>query len=208
MYKKLILLSFLSISRLVDAQADQSLSATIDAYVQAYAEMSKQRGNLRYVTHTEHSGDMIITRRFPVGSPDGIAAWNNYRSASSNLQEKTLEMSVGEGFILGATIAGINRKINGSKINKKAIGSAIVLSSIALKLYHNQKMPMLFYYDNTLSIQQNWFAQASFNTLGHMLGTMASATIAFIGTNYSIDRFIEFKNNKNKAKLDTEQKPA
>jgi hypothetical protein len=188
MYKKLILLAALYTTILIRAQEDQNLDTCLASYNQTYEELSKHIGKLDYTTETIYAGNRAITLYYYHGPQEALNAWNNYKAVCKRLDEKTAQMSLGDGFILGSALAFVNRVINGAHVNKKDTALAITLSSIVLKLHQNKQMGIIPYYNMSLTKKEDWFAQASFNTVSHVLLVMTSATIGFLGVNFAFNR--------------------
>lgn len=143
------------------------------------------------------------TRHFDYRSADPQAkqAAYAYFEILNTLETRLILTAGGEGFILGALTAILNKLTNKNaedtgpdiwvKYNPYLVACG-VLASIGLVLYHNHQTQPVPYFNEFLHQEQNLFEHLSGMTLGRCCAALVGCGLGFLGTDFLISQCRQF----------------
>ena len=144
--------------------------------------------NVNITTHYNWRHDEYVTTyNYQFQTPEARTTFRKYQSAEQALNNQLMSTTLGDGFILGALVACLNKALKGDRFNKKAI-VATIAAALGMVLYQNKKLGKTAYFDAGLNKWDNQFEHVSFYTIGRVLSALAAASASYLGTDYALSR--------------------
>ena len=144
--------------------------------------------DVNITTHYNWRHDECHTSyNYQFATPEARATFWNYQTAEQALNSQLMITTLGDGFILGALVACLNKALKGDRFNKKTI-VATVAAALGIVLYQNKKLGKTPYFDAGLNKWDNQFENVSFYTVGRVLSALAAASASYLGTDYALSR--------------------
>ena len=134
------------------------------------------------------------TYNYQFQTPLARTTFNDYQNAEKTLTNQLMTTTLGDGFILGALIACMNKALKGDRFNKKAV-VATLAAALGMVLYQNKKLGKATYFDAGLNKWDNQFEHLSFYTIGRVLSAFVVASASYLGTDYALSRAAQVYND-------------
>lgn len=205
MKKKLLLLFTLLLFNTSHAFIEEAVYKIREHYKTALNALEPYLPDIIVTSHTNYTHDSSgchtnISYDYSFYSKEAETNFATYQNAESLLNNKIMGNALGDGFILGI-MAAIGNKVAGAETLNKKIIVPMIAGAIALVLYQNHKLGTVPYLDSALNKYDNQFENISFYTVGRILSMLASATVGYFGTSYTLTKIAmaahEIQNNKN-----------
>ena len=138
--------------------------------------------------------EYVTTYNYQFQTPEARTTFRKYQSAEQALNNQLMSTTLGDGFILGALVACLNKALKGERFNKKAM-IATIAAALGMVLYQNKKLGKTPYFDARLDKWDNQFENVGFYTIGRVLSALIAASASYLGTDYALSRAAQVYND-------------
>ena len=171
---------------------EKAVHNLIEQYNIAFNALKPYLPDIIVTTHEHWTYDSSgfhshLTYEYNCPSPEVEMSLAHYQEAEWALNNKIMCNALGDGFMLGI-LAAVGNKLAGAELLNKKVIVPTIACAIALVLYQNHKLGTVPYVSAGLHTYDNQFDNVSFYTVGRILSMLASATVGYFGTSYTLTK--------------------